>query len=1469
MSRKKHGFIEAAMRSSNIVILLSLVFMIIGIVALKKMPRNEFPPFTIRQGVIVGVYPGATSSEVEAQLTRVVENYIFSYSEVKKTRTYSQSKDGIMYIFVELNDDVKNADQFWSKMKHGLAEMKQTLPPGVIALIANSDFGDTSALLISLSSETKSYKDLEEELKKLEAECRKIPATSKIRHFGLQKEKIYVNVKPEMLNEYNIKSISLLGSYAMNGMVNYAGKLKDGQNELSVHFPSSFSSEEDLADQIVYNDPNGNVVRLKNIASIERRYQDPDNYIRENGRKTILLSLEMQQGNNIVEYGKEVDKAINKFRMHCPEGISISKVSELPKYVDESITNFMKEFFIAILAVILVTMLLLPFRVASVAGITVPIAVLITLSFLYFFGIELDTVSLAALIIVLGMIVDNSIVVIDNHVAKMDQGDSPWHAALISARELVAPIIVATLAIMIAYIPLAFMLPGTAGEFVKNLPIVICISLTVSVLVALLLVPFFNYVFIKTGLKKRENERKRRSFLQVLQGWFDRSLEKAFRYPRIVIGSGIAAILLGIFLFKIMDQQLFPELERNQFAVEIYLPTGASLERTAKVVDTLETLLMKDKRVTNVTSFTGTSSPRFHTVYAPNMPSSNYGQLLVNVVSNEAAVEVVRSYSQKYSDCFPGTHVKWKLLALQRFQAPIEIRISSDSIKDIKTVQKEVYDILNQTRDISWIRNDWNEQQQEIRVNMDRDKANRLGYSKGFGATSLMIGMEGMPLTTIWENDYPVEVRLTQESRGEKSIQTLGDQYITSPSSFSAIPLRSFATFTPEWNEGTIVRRNGTRTMTVLVDNDYNRVGSVIFDEIKPKLDKISLPEGTTITYGGEYDEQGEVFIPMGLALALSVAFIFFILLFEFRKSKIALLIMSTMLLGLPGAAIGLTVMGYPFSLTAFIGITSLCGMVVRNGIILIDYARELHENQGMHVKEAALAAGKRRMRPVFLTSAAASVGVIPMILSRSSLWGPLGTVICFGLLISMVLTLYILPVLYSMTYSDKARKIRRWSVPAATAILVLLFILPAKNTTAQTLSLDSCKKLALSNNLSIKSADLEIGASRQQKKNAFTHYFPVVQGSLLAMKSNDYLLKAEVPGLPVFNSTSPYPIGMTPTLPLNLIDYTNTGMIAAVMPVYAGGKIRNGNKLASLGEDVSRKQKDLTVTDVLVRTDELFWMIQTLEEKKKTVDSYQAYLDSLYRDVTNLEHAGMVQKNDLMKVKLKQNELKTGKMKLEDGIELAKRSLCQHLGIPWRPGISFLAPETPVAIIPVTDSSEKAVTRRTEYKLLNMSVEAALLDKRMARSEYMPQLSVSGMAFYLDLNKTSTTNLLGLVNLSIPLSDWWGGIHKIRQKSLELEKSKNNLQEKTELMTLQVQQASDEMKENVFESGVSAESVTQAEENLRITEDNYKAGISGMSDLLEARALLQKAKETLAESRNRLHVSIAKYKQATGNYQW
>lgn len=1011
MSKKKN-IIQAAMKYRQIILSFVVVMMAIGAIALMNMPRNEFPDFTIRQGVVVGVYPGATSQEVEEQLTTVVENYIFGYEEVNKAKTYANSSEGKMIMFVELNDNVNNADEFWSKLRHGLEELKMQLPTGVLALIGTNDFGDTSALLITMSSEQRSFRELEIIMKKLEADIRKVESVSKIKRYGEQKEKIFVYIQTEKLNEYNIQPLSILASFKIQEALSYAGELDNGDLVLPVHLPPRFDSERDLEEQIIYSDPQGNIIRLKDVARIERKYDEPTSYIRNNGNNALVLSLEMQKGNNIVHYGEEVQTVLDSFKSKVPGDIEINIISNQPEVVHESISHFMKEFIIAIVSVILVTMILLPFRVSSVAAITIPVSILITMGIMQMVGMQLDIVSLAGLIVVLGMVVDNAIVVIDNHIEKLDSGEKPWHAAWKAATELFVPVLSATAAIIASFMPLMLFLEGMAGDFVGAFPLTIAIALVISMIVAILLVPVICYIFIKKGLQSKAKEHGKKSFLDRVQGFYDKGLALAFKFPKITILVAVMSVVGAVLLFQTIDQRMFPAMDRQQFAVEIYLPDGVSLKQTESVIDSLEQVLLPDERITNVASFVGTGSPRFHTLYAPHMPAKNYGQILVNTISNETTIELVDEYDQRYKGAFPDAHVKWKQLAMESFNAPIEVRISGDNIKELHESAEKVSALLNANVDVSWVRHDWMEKRPGISIELDRTKANRLGYSKTLIAASIMTSLDGLPLTTIWEGDYPVGVVLAKEDHLTDDINDLENQYVSSLLTMESLPLRTVAKLKPEWTEGNITRRNGVRTITVRADVNRGVLYSKVFNNVRPLINDVDYPDGINIEYGGEYEGMVENYTPMGISLGVSIILIFFILLLQFKTIRSALLIMSTMLLSLFGAILGLKIVGYPFGLTSFIGIIGLMGITVRNGIILIDYAMQLVKG-GMPYEEAAIAAGKRRMRPIFLTSMAAAIGVVPMILSNSPLWGPLGTVICFGLIFGMILTLYVLPVLY------------------------------------------------------------------------------------------------------------------------------------------------------------------------------------------------------------------------------------------------------------------------------------------------------------------------------------------------------------------------------------------------------------------------------------------------------------------------
>lgn len=1011
--KTKRTLIEIILHYKQPIIVATGVLVLLGIVALIQMPRDEFPQFEIRQGIIIGVFPGATSEQVEEQLTKKVENYLFQYEAVEKRKTHSVSKENLMIIYVEVQKKEKDPKAFWAKLQHGLNELKGQLPSGVMSLTASDDFGNTSAILLAVESETKTYKELEKYIEKFEGDVRKIPATSRVKHFGLQNEEINVYIDDAKLTNYGIKPLMILSQLMPQATVNYAGEIDDGNFIRSIHIPSGYKTESDIANQIIYSDPLGNVIRIKDVAKVVREYPEPDSYLRLNGKKCLIVSLEMLPGNNIVQYGNDVQKYIDKFISEVPSDVHVGIVSDMPGFVSDSIYNFLKEFGLAIFAVILVTVLLLPRRVALVAASSIPISVFITLALMWITGMELQTVSLAGLIIVLGMVVDNAIVIIDNYVEKLDNGITPYDAASKSVTQLFGSVFSATLIIIMCFTPMSILMTGMAGDFVRSLPLSITYALMISLLVSVVLVPLMSYIFIKHGIKGENSKGKKGAFLKWIQSFYDKVLEASFKKKKIVVLIGAASFIIGITLLALSPQSTFPAFQRNQFAVEVYLPSGSSLKQTDAVMKEIEEKLTKDNRVKEVAAFVGTSSPRFQTLYAPNFPAKHYGQLLVITESSEATEEILDEYSKIYSDNNPKAYVKWKQLEMTNSKAPVEIRVSGDSIATIKKVAAQISNIARSIEGAAWVRTDCEQPLQSVKLNLKQDEVSRLGYSKQILDYSLMVGTKGFPVSTIWEGDYPLNVNLKVDKKTKTSVDDIMDQYVTSPFLVSSVQVRQLADAEQAWTESEIARRNGIRTITVMVDAERGYIASTILNKLRPFVDKLELPEGVSINYGGEYELAVDEVTPMYYSLAISVAIIFIILLAQFRNIKTSILIMMTMPLCIFGAAFGVSITGYPFSVTALIGLIGLMGIVVRNGIIYISYAEELRREHGHSLEEAAISSAKRRMRPIFLTSAAAAVGVVPMIISGSPLWGPLGAVVCFGLLFGLVLSLLVLPVLY------------------------------------------------------------------------------------------------------------------------------------------------------------------------------------------------------------------------------------------------------------------------------------------------------------------------------------------------------------------------------------------------------------------------------------------------------------------------
>ncbi len=1022
------------MHYRQIVILLVCCLVAFGIYSLPNMKKNEFPDFTVREGIVVAVAPGMTSQQMEEQVAKRLEDYIFTYKEVRKDKTYSMSRDGIVYVRVVLNDDLENKDEFWSKFKHGVSQFKGNLPRNVAAVVVNDDFGDTSALLITIESDEKTYAELNDYAESLCDRLRTISSVGRLTVSGLQKEQITVKLDYDRLAHYGLSDRSVASTLLQNGLTTSGGRVKDADKNIPVYVAPQLNTAYEVGQQIVFSSPDGGTVRLRDIATIKREYPDPESVITNNGRKCLLLSVEMKKGENVVEMGEEVDRELAAFQSQLPTEVSIFRITDQSRVVADSVADFLRELATAVVTVILVVLLLLPVKVALVAAFTIPVTIFTSLGLFYALGIELNTVTLAALMVTLGLIVDDSIIIIDNYLEQIGEGKSRWHATINSATHFFKSILTATLAISITFFPFLVTCTGVIHDFLLSFPWAITIVLGVSLIVASLFVPFLQYFFIRKPLKTadqnkmRPGGRKPFSFLALVQGAYDWLLARCLSRPWVTLAVGVLCVALGAALFLSLPQKSLPTADRDQFAVEIFTPYGSSLSATSAVADSVEHVLRRDSRVVSVTSFKGTSSPRFHSSYAPQMPSRNYAQFIVNTVSIEATEAVLDDYADVWADHFPNAVVKFKQLDYTNPECPVEIRLSSSDEGLLVREADRVESIMRQQPELKLVRTNYAEPMPSVGVRVKSDEAARLGLSNAAIESTLALRYgSGVSLASVWEGDTEVPIVIMGCLADSVSASRIADELIPVMGGLRNVPLRQVADVVPEYHHGQIVRRNGVPTITIMADVVRGANVEDVTKSVVSSVESANLSPEVSVAVGGEHEDSKEKMDPVMAGLAIAAVIIFFILVSHFGKLSLSFILFACVSLCVPGAALGLKILGVPYSVTCVLGMVSLMGIIVRNGIIMYDYAEELRHDEHMEVPDAIYHSASRRMRPIVLTSAAASVGVIPMILGGSSLWMPMGTVVCVGTVVSMFFILTVLPCAYLVAFrkGDKERRIR------------------------------------------------------------------------------------------------------------------------------------------------------------------------------------------------------------------------------------------------------------------------------------------------------------------------------------------------------------------------------------------------------------------------------------------------------------
>lgn len=1501
--------IRASLKYKQVTLSVLGLMFVAGIYSLFTMPRREDPKITIRQGLVIAYYPGASSIQTEAQLTKTLEDYLFQFEEVRKDKTFSTTQDGLAVINVSLEDNVADPNIFWNTLRHQLIVARQLdLPQGIIGPIVDSDFGDTEAMLIGLESQGADYAQLRQYVRKVENYLLPVDAISKIKIIGDQPQQISILFNSQLLSRYGVNEVQILRILQSQNLIGPTGDINTTADQVPLYVTGYYRTEDEIANQIVGTSPTGQVVRLRDVADIRRSYAEPNSTITINGQKALVLSLQMEEGNNIVKFGKEVNQRLDEVQQLLPSDVKMVTFVDQPRLVSLNVNDFIREFLLAIISVIVVIILLLPIRVAGVAAMAIPMTIAVTIALMNLLGVELHQVSLAALIVVLGMVVDDAIVIADNYVELLDKGVKPWDAAWRSASEMVIPVFSATVTIIAAFIPIT-LLTGMIGEFISALPITVTIALASSFTVAMLFTPMLCYTFIKKGLNteddQKKNKKKRKSFLDIIQAVYDKALDAVIKIPRIVIIVSALTVVVAalIFLFGIR-QRFFPAAERNQFVVELWMPTGTSLDRTTDNLIRLEQLLATDDRITNYTTFAGQGAPRFYYNFSPEFPVSNYGIILVNTTTNKAAEQLRDELLPRATRLIPEGMVDVKLMQQGQPQdAPVEVRISGTNLDYLQTVGDSIKAIFRHSAGSRLIRSDFHEPYYGISVNLTAE-APRLGFTTQSVSQMIYAAFNGAPVTTMYEGDRKINIQFRVREEMRRSAADLSNLYLTSPATGASVPLRQIATLSAEWNPGRIIHRNGIRTLTVQSETDDATLPSELLGKIRPEVQKLALPPGYSIAYGGEYGNQQEIMGQLIKVMLVSIMLIFFILLFQFRNIKESVIVMLTIPFSLLGAMLGLFITGNNFGFTAFIGIISLSGVVVRNAIILVDFANSM-QKQGMSVQEAAIESGRRRLRPIFLTAMAAAIGVFPMILSGSSMWSPMASVIAAGVIWSMFMSLLTIPVIYSQWVKPKKpdadeagdtppapkedekaetsgngktkvtvimkikntiikmRKQKYIFLPAVAFLSLLPVsmhaqtlpptyprpITPITEGYRPTLTLSQVVDSAWKNNHLLRAAEWQVRGKETQVNSLRIKAFPAL------FVSSTYLYTHNVGKLRIDRGAlGTIPLGELGNFPIPLDDtripignnHFFTAGAFLYQPLTQQFKINSGIRAARADMEASVAETDKARQQIRLGAEQLYYGILISE---KQAEEARLRLELAHIQLYDLESALMagetVEANKAglqAEIADKEKDL----MKLEMDAQNYRSKLRQVTGI--QEDINLVYPTQPTfAVAPLDEYKAMAKANNVDLRILTKEEEYARLGRRATRQGYIPDVGVFGGYAYVNGADLFANNTLVVgVNLTWNIQDIFSNNQSVRQIDSQL----NAVREKRFDTELQVYSDLESAYRNVDYSRrlieVASREVEYRREDLKVKEDRALAGMNTRREVVEAQADLAKGEGDL-----------------------
>ncbi|TKF01834.1 efflux RND transporter permease subunit [Vibrio kanaloae] len=1009
---------EYSIKNKVISWLFLVILAIGGVSSFGNLSRLEDPAFTIKDAMIISTYPGATSMEVEEELTYPLEKEIRQLPYIDKIT--STSSNGMSQIMVSMKMDYgpDELPQIWDEMRRKINDLQPTLPSGVNSVQIIDDFGDVFGVMIMLTGDGYDYVELKQYADYLTREVELVDGVGKVSIAGDQQEQLFVEMSLERLAALNLDMSTVTSLLAQQNSVVSAGEVMLNGQSLTIKPNGTLSTVEELENLIIHGRDTGNLIRLKDVAEVTRGIQEkPGNVLTYNGKPAINLGIAFSSGVNVVEIGKALDAELDRLESIKPAGVELNYFYNQAQEVDKSVADFLISLVEAVAIVIIVLLFAMGLRSGLIIGLVLLLTVFGTFILMDYNDVELHRISLGALIIALGMLVDNAIVVVEGILVGLKKGKTKLQAAKDIVKQTQWPLLGATIIAITAFAPIGLSKDAT-GEFMGSLFWVLCFSLFLSWVTALTLTPFLAEILLKEEDKVDENEDPYKGILFVV---FGGCLKVALRFRWLTVVSMVALLAVSVIGFGMVKQQFFPPSNTPMFYVDMWMPEGTDVRETIKQTEKVESYIRQQDDVEFVTTTVGQGMQRFALTYQPEKSYEAYSQLQVRTTDRDTMFKVLEGLDKDLANKFEQPTFQFKLIEFGPSPASkIEARISGADPQILRSIAVEVEDILLADPGSRNVRHDWRERTKELVPLFNESKARRLGISKTDLSETLQMAFGGQNIGLLRDGTHmlPIVARLPEKERFD--FESLNNVKIWSPSLQTYIPVEQVIDGVDlQWSEPLIQRRDRKRTLTVLADHDVlgDETPASLFARVKPKVEALDLPAGYNISWGGEYESSKDAQESLFGSLPMGYLLMFIITMLLFNSVRKPLVIWFTVPLSIIGVSIGLLGTNMPFSFTAFLGLLSLSGMILKNGIVLLDQINsELQTGKDPYL--AVVDSAISRVRPVSMAALTTILGMIPLVFD--AFFGSMAITIMAGLGFATVLTLIVVPVMFAILYRIK-----------------------------------------------------------------------------------------------------------------------------------------------------------------------------------------------------------------------------------------------------------------------------------------------------------------------------------------------------------------------------------------------------------------------------------------------------------------